>query len=616
VSELPRGLVGAVAVAALGLGAVTLATLAPLAGTAGLALGVGLAWAGPRLAARLDDAAWRRLGLGAVIAFSAAGLAWALAVDSMQPSDFGVYWRCGTTPVASVSEQLALCQSRYMAPTPLYWLRSLLSTAPFGALAGARPRLFDVYNALLHAASLALLWVMARRALGAAAAFVAVLAWGLFPERVFAITLATPDNVAALFVLAALWLASDDEGRVTPRLVLLGVALAAVELCRSAGPIFSLAVLAAAVAGPAAHRRSRLFVALGGAALGATLTRALVALLPGEWSQRGVVETLAALDLTSLQTFDVALRWYDHVLPAVPAAERGAFALDTLRLELGGHGLAYPAYLVAKAKVHFTGAGYAGWAALDLSGNPDTALTVAKPTVPTLPPGLLSAALGLSLGLALVGAARLRHASLLTTALAAAATFFASVLLFNEAQPRYLFVVGPALALLASASFIVEPASRDFALPRGLAVLLAVALAFTAWSRWASRRPRPLEAAVALEAPGCGGLPVLGPSLQRLRVELPPGVTCAVVRVPLGRYARRLRAVVTQARFPFPFEARADAGLDWRLDFGAQRREGRLGTQSADFVRLDGAGSELVLHVSRAASSEAAALELAHLSVD
>lgn len=609
------GGLGACVAAALALGLVGLASGQAAAAVAGAALGLGVALAGPRAAARLTDDTWGRAGAVAVGALGLFGLAWALAFDSMQTSDFGVYWRCGTGSAPSLAAWLEACQSKYMAPTPLFWLRSLLYTTPFGAVAGASPRALDAYNALLHAASLALLFAVARRPLGAPAATVAVVAWGVFPERLFAITLATSDNLAALLVVVVLALAARDEGHPGLRALALGLSLAALEVLRNTGLLFSAGVVLAALASPAQGRARRAGVAVGAAALGLLLTKGLVFALPGSWHSVGAVRAFSALDLTSLQTFDVALRWYDHVLPAVPEAVRTRFALDTLVTELGGHGGLYPAYLLAKSKFMFTGGGYAGWAALALPSNPDTALTVAAPSVPRVPGAVLAALLAFVVALAGVGAVRARRRGLLRGSLAVTATFFAAVLLFLEAQPRYLFVVGPALVLLAAGNFAREDAPRDFAVARGSLVLAAAALLFAAWTGWVSRRPAPLAAARAVAEPACGGAAVVRAGLQRLRVELPVGVTCATVRVPLGREASRVRLVVTQASFPFPFEPRVDPGLDWVLSMPAATRSGRLGAAVAEYVELDGWGAEVTLRVTRTTAATPAALELAHLAV-
>jgi hypothetical protein len=609
VGSLLRGMLGTVVLATLVL---ALAVL-PFPGLLGAALGLAAAVLGPRVARRVSEPTWHRAGTFAAVGFSLAGVAWALATDSMQPSDFGVYWRCGTTPTSSLSAQLDLCQSHYLAATPLYWLRSLLYTTPFGALVGPRPQALDLFNALLHAAALGLLLVLARRALGPAAATVAVVAWGLFPERLFAITLATPDNLAALAVLAVLAFASS-EGRAAPRLLLLGLALAALELLRNAGPIYAAAVLLAALASAPGQAR-RLAGAVASVALGLLLVRGLVAALPGTWESVGVLRALSAVDLSSRQTFDVALRWFDHVLPAVPADVRTRFALRALATELAGHGTLYPGYLLAKAQLMFSGTGYAGWAALALPDNPDTALTVAQPTVPAVSPALLGGLLGFVLAMALVGAARLRRAPLLVVSLAVVATFFAAVLLFSEAQPRYLFVIGPPLALLCAAPFAKDEPLRDLSAWRGALVLLALALLFAAWARVEARQPSPLEAARADVDASCGGAPVLKGSLQRLAVELPAGVTCATVHVPLER-AAHVRLVMTQASFPFPFEPRPDPALDWSFGDAASAPRGHFGTSLAQYVEFTPDGAELVLHVARSEAAAPAALELAHLQVD
>lgn len=605
--EALQGAVVAVAAAGLVVGAST-ALRSGVAPILGLALGIVVATQGPRRAMGIDEKTWHRVGLIALAVFSLTSVAWAVAFDSQQGSDFGVYWRCG---IAADEHRASACQSAYVAPTSLYWARALLTSRVWGVMFGDAPRGFDAFNAALHVLSLSLLYVTVRRRWSAAAGTVAVVVWGLFPERVFSLTLATPDHIASVLTVVLLAVDQHAEASAPHRwlsALVIGTLLAGLELARNTGLMFGAALMLVAVASRSPRR-------VGQAALAVVLCSLLVRATLSAWpitddASYGLAKA-AAVDLTSDQGFAPTLRWANHLLPATPTDERTSVALSALRTEVAAHFGLYPSYLATKGAQLFAGSGYQQFASADLSANPDTALTVPFSTVPSAPPWVLQAMMAVLVGAALVATLRSR---LLTLPVAMFAVFIATVLLLNEAQARYLFVVGPALAATVGSAFDPrrEQGSGGPILARGVAVLVAIVLAVAAWASWSSRSTLGLEGARLQADAECSGA-TLTTTLQRARLELPPGVTCARVTVP-HRRAGRLRGYVTQGAFPFPFEQRTDAAVDWVMTSSrGVLASGHLAEQTVDyFTGL--ADGDATLEVRRTgAATSAFALELAHL---
>ncbi|MDP3498995.1 MAG: hypothetical protein Q8S33_01630 [Myxococcales bacterium] len=606
--EALQGVVVAVAAAGLVVGAST-ALRSGVAPILGLALGLIIATQGPRRAVGIDEKTWHRVGLIALAVFSLTSVAWALAFDSQQGSDFGVYWRCG---IAADEHRASACQSAYVAPTSLYWARALLTSRVWGVMFGDAPRGFDAFNAALHVLSLSLLYVTVRRRWSAAAGTVAVVVWGLFPERVFSLTLATPDHIASVLTVVLLAVDQHAEEASAPHRwlspLVTGTLLAGLELARNTGLMFGAALVLVAVASWSPRRVGQAVLAV---ILCSLLVRATLSAWPITDDASYGLAKAAAVDLTSEQGFAPTLRWANHLLPATPTDERTSVALGALRTELAAHFGLYPSYLATKGAQLFAGSGYQQFASADLSANPDTVLTVPFSTVPASPAWVLRALMAVLVGAALVATLRSRA---LTLPVAMFAVFIATVLLLNEAQARYLFVVGPALAATVGSAFDPrrEQTPGGPMLARGLAALVAIVLAVAAWASWSSRATLGLEGARLKADLECSGA-TLTTTLQRARLELPAGVTCARVTVP-HRRAGRLRGYVTQGAFPFPFEQRTDAAVDWVMtSSGGVLASGHLAEQTVDYFNglADG---DATLEVRRTgAATSAVAVELAHV---
>ncbi|MFT3711672.1 MAG: hypothetical protein QM817_28885 [Archangium sp.] len=594
-------------------------------------------FAAPRLVGRLPAQTWNRVGLACLLVFASAGLVWALAFSSMQGSDFGVYYRCGMAEHASLRAQLELCQSKYLLPTALFWTRSILYTVPFGALVGDHPEAFDVYNALLNAASLASLFFFTRKVAGPAAATIATLALGVFPERIFGITLATSDNLAVLLCVALLALLGGEglarrsvalmprrldrpggsasaSGRVefAPlRVAALAALLFGLDLLRGAGQLFAVASLAAALMHPT-RRGQRLIEALAAVVLSVVAKTVLLRSLPLQFDDGGALRLISGLDLGSLQDFGVGHRWGMHVWPAIPPEERTRFGLSMLRTELSWHVGNYPRYAFEKAVNLFAGNGNAFFSANDLSSNPDTALTVPRSNVPWFD-GLDGILRGLVVGLSsasLISALRGRRRAEHGIALAVVASFFGLVLLLWEPQPRYVLLISPALAMLVASPWTASPDASEPSSNRSLAfALLALVVGVLALGGllWVTRPAAPLLELAASSTANCGRAEVV-PGLARAKVVLPSGVSCAAVTLPLPRDTHEVQFMVTRAVFPYLFEPRVEAGLSWTVADSS----GELALDAARWQRVAvNDATSMTVVFSRAVATEPLAFELA-----
>ena len=581
-----------------------------------------------------DKAAW---GVAVLAAAALAGFAWAIRFDSLQVSDFGVYFRCGAESRSPFAQWLAACQSHYLRANTLYWLRSLLYAAPFGYLFGGDYAALKLYNASWHAVTLGALYWGLKRAWGAMAALAGVLALVSYPEWWFTLTLATPDNAAlaciVLFALALARLATSERPLAWSAVA--AAALIAAQQLRTVGAVLLLALagwtlwaMARDAARAARVLRSGLLVA--GIYVAAEFILQRAAAFPGA-EPVTLLRALSALQIDSAQDFTVNYAWYEHFWPAIARDWQARVAAARLWAELVTGLPAYPSYLLRKAAVFFSGAGYQVFATAGFDGNLDTVRNVGIGTVPS------SAAQ--RPWLALVVAVQVCTAGwvLLTRPLdplsAAAAFVLAAFLLvvvgLGEAQPRYSVLVAPSIAVLVASAMrpagVRLRAGRGFpqrlalaaAAPAaiGLAILLALYLAGAVASHLlVGSLPHPFDSAVQQNAPssdggGCDAQPArLERDRRRLRVSLPPGASCVRVRIEVPPDARFATFFVAQPRMPFPFEGRSVSPYRYRIldGAGAQRDAGSLGPDAVRWLRVpvgrslgDGASNALVIEIAR-----------------
>ncbi len=602
-------------------------SLDALPASLGGALGIGVGLAGPRLARRFGERTWNRIGLGVLAMLALFGLVWVTLFSSMQGSDFGVYYRCGATAAASWAQRIDTCQSVYLEPSLVFWARSLFYTVPWGFFPGASVKGLTVINALLQAVTLGMLFLLVRQQLGSPAAVFALCLMGIFPERIWSLTLITPDHVTSLLLVTLLYLFARVEeplepGRRVLGLAMLGAVLFAIDMTRNVGVLLLVAMVLCFLLAPRSQDRRRavaqtvlvvaVFVVAGAV---------LQALLPVPLKNLSFLRLASSLNLLASQSYGDMYRWGQYLWPAMPAEERTAFALRRLVDEVQMHFSNYPAYLFTKARTLVGADGYLFFATADLTANPDTLLSVPRSTVPRIPTAVAHGAAALLLGASLVGVSRAPRKSAALVSVVSSAVIWAVILGISEVQARYLLIIVPCLALVAAASFAAD--ARLLPSPRvwmkAVGILGSCTLVVGA-GLWALNRGRvnPLEQAVLIAASECGDGAKVYATSTSLKLELPAQVSCADIRVPLPEETRGVRFFVSRSELPMRFEPRADVGLEWKASFtGLEATKTALGTEMVRWQKIERTNAEgssaLSVRFTRSDVAQPLAVELLYL---
>jgi hypothetical protein len=85
-----------------------------------------------------NESQWDRFGLLIIVFSTFATFLWAWKFDSVQVSDFGVYFSCGAKSSIDINKWINNCQSKYLHKNLIYWGRSLLYTAPLEYFTGMK----------------------------------------------------------------------------------------------------------------------------------------------------------------------------------------------------------------------------------------------------------------------------------------------------------------------------------------------------------------------------------------------------------------------------------------------------------------------------------------------
>jgi hypothetical protein len=594
-------------------------------GTLLLAAGGVLWWWARRHQDRPDsDRAWRRAGIAVLIAMCIATVAWAVAFDSNQSSDFGIYYRCGTQLKPQLFAWMESCRSNYFhQPDYTYWSRSLVYSAPFGLLAGDNYPLFKLYNAALHVATLALLYFGVRRMAGTRAACVALLLLGLYPEWFFSITVATPDNIVVLFLVGFLLLLPSlfrgRGARAWGAVILLAVLAFLAHLARTVGPFLVAAVvLATLVSLRREHWKQPLLRAAAVVVLYNLANLATVAAVgrPVQ-GQFAFMERLSTVDLHApLQNYRLVFAWVDQFLPALPDSARGPVAMHRIVTELAQGFAEYPGYLLAKTRVFAEGVGYYLYSSTDAGANPDSAVTAAF-TVPTHPAMLviLAGIVMFVAAAAFIGLLRGRRGPVIDGSCFFVAALFGAVLGFGDTQQRYSLLIVPALAMVTALSLFAraEPASdaAGGTVPRAsrvspeiattawtLCAFAAIALVYAAGTqaaRWlAARIPQPLamarqDAPATYQGLQCNAVrATLQGDYKRLRATPPADGSCFSFWAPLPAETQSITFFLSRDEMPFPFEPRTAYPYRIRVEHeGNVLLDTDLGAETVHWYRFD-----------------------------
>lgn len=500
-----------------------------------------------------------RLTILAVAVGTIAAIAWSLAFDSQQGSDFGVYLRCGAQIKATLVQNLEYCQSKYIDLGDLYWRRSLFYTVTIGYFVGSGYSYIEFLNVALHVSAIALAaWVVRQRS-GSAAALVTVLLMTFFHERIYMLTLATPDNLAMLAtVLAILAIALTQEGRVSFWVAgLLGLCIVVLDYSRSTGLFVTIAAVLATLVLARCGRRSLSNVVnvVAGIAVAVLLASTLERLVASPGKGGGLLMALSALNLASLQDFTVNFPWFAYFWPAIPPAERFTVGVTKLWQELAANGWLYPTYAFAKAQQFSAGFGYTFFATGDFTSNLDTVKTVEHSSAPIMNPlnySLLRAGVLPLLVFSTAGAWRARSGTLTVAAMAFAVALIGVLLLLTEAQPRYIIVAFPALAILAGQGAATQARGetniRQHALGFAL-VSVGLAVGGLALAVAKATAPLPLARPIGHSASPCSSAQIEA-QRQQVTLSLPETAMCASIRFTAPA-ARAIGFFLTDGVYPF-----------------------------------------------------------------
>jgi hypothetical protein len=595
----------------------------PAVGALLLALAAAGWWlAMRRPATPAGDAAWHKAGLAVLGVTCAAGFGWALAFDSNQASDFGIYYRCGTHFKDTLFTWMESCRSNYFhQPDYTYWSRALVYSAPFGLLFGDNYPLFKLYNAALHAATLAVLYFGVRRLAGARPAVVALILLALYPEWFFSVTMATPDNIGVGLLLGFLLLLPATLRTQGPRGWLLALALAVLaflaHLARTLGPFLMITLVLATLV--SLRRDAWKLPLLRAAAVVVLYVLANAALVAAAGrpiqGQFALLERISSVDLHEpLQNYRVVFGWLDQFLPVLPESARTKVALQRIVTELA-HGFAeYPLYLLAKVRVFTEGTGYYLYSSMDGGANPDSVMTAPAYTVPTHP-ALVFILAGFVLFLAsaaFLALLRGRRGTLLDACVFFTAVFCAVMLGFGDTQQRYSLLIAPALAIITAMSMFPSTSGETATTSASIGGL-SPRLATTAWSlgalallgglfaaglvlapALARRIPEPLvearqEAHAAIDGMQCNEAPVkLQANYKKLQATPAPAGGCFTLWAPLPDGARSVEFFLSRDEMRFPFEPRTAAPYRVRVEQGGRiLLDADLGQDSVRWYQLN-----------------------------
>lgn len=598
-----------------GLVALGLAFAMPMPGTAMLpsillaALGGLAALSAPRWLGAAGGG-WALAGRALLALLVLASLSFALLLPANQPSDFGIYWRCGAAVGTPLREWLELCQSVYLRPSSVFWRRSLFYTAPILGLGGDYAVL-RAANALLLALTLWLLHRAARGEGGERFALIALLAAALFPEFWFALPLATSDHVALPCIVLALLAMARMQRAMPPWW--LGLALGALiflaDQARSIGPLLMLTLMLLLILGRGRFLARLPVVALALATqtlLGAGL-QSLLAGLPV--NPGSTLQFLAARDLARPNDFASIFQFITHVWPVTPPDLQQQLGITRILAEfLGSAGLVF-GYLAERLAASFNGAGYYFFATNGLPANPDSAAT-AEPVLGWSPwmQSHLGVVMRPALGAAAIGALLATERPLLRAALAWVGVYVLVVIGLGEVQPRYITLIWPAVAMLAAAPFLPRPAGLRQAVPAlgGAVAVLATLGLYAALAPLA--RPSmgwSFTAASAAATPQCPAAR-LDIANRSVTLHLPPEAPCAVLRLPVPSGWREAGFAVSRGELVWLFQQPEPFPLTHR--FGAEGPALGLERQVAAWhaVPLPPDGTDLLVRLDRVAPGAAA----------
>ena len=525
---------------------------------------------------------WDRSALVLLIVYAAVTFSWAMFFDSIQVSDFGIYYRCGIGPIPhSLEDWINICQSQYLKKNLIYWNRSLLYTYPFGLVFGSDYEGLKLYNATLHILTLAIWFIGIREAYNSKIACLAAIFLGIYPEFWYSTTLATTDNLAilCLCLLFVIWPKLEVSPKSLAIVVVMLLLFLILEQLRSLGVLLIATVILSILLHTNMQHKRYAFrltiVAMGFIGLSWLIRSYLPGFESGQF-----LKALAALDFSSSQEFHSNYPWFEYYWPAISSEAKTGVATQRILQEVIFNTESIPGYLLRKATILFSGIGYYEFSSLGSQGfNPDTAFTVAQSSVPRYQytnfwSGFIVAFLTALSILAIL------FVNLKGVAKVCSLWSFAILLLVlgvSEPQARYSLLLAPSLSLLSAISIAslnnisIKPIPRlqssQFLL--GSATLCAIFIGLIATIRgyWTQNSIQPLlNDRLRLSAHDCSRETIQTINSRRdVKLQLYKGSECAIVQFSIPPGTDTAAFFISANEFPYLWEPTTDRHLSYQL---------------------------------------------------
>ncbi len=531
-------------------------------------------------------------GVAVLLLFACHSFLWVASFSSQQGSDFGVYYKCGIDLQERLAENIEACQSHYISYGDLYWRRSLLYTVPIGWFGGSYFEL-KMFNAFLQTASATVLWFAVRARVGSGAALIVLLIFLAMPERIYALSLATPDNIAVLLIVIGLAVVEWMERTVLSATIaglIVGMAAVGLDFSRSVGVFLLVAALVSALLQSARSRS----IAKSGAFLGAVVvsylsSRGMLSALAGEGAGDGFLRLASSLVIES-DDVRTSFNWIHYFWPAIPEELR--FRVGILRIfnELLSNGADYPFYIWKKAQSLTAGNGYLWFASADLTANLDTSLAFPA-NVPdraiSLSPLIVRLAIVIVLALVIRGAIVGRFSLTLAVAMLFFSFGCGVILFIGEVQPRYFLILTPAAIIVSGSGFSPSSAFGRIDIRKlawgGSVLLIAAMFVPIAWlstKAWLT----PIGFEIAEEQTCDAGHPKTFENGNLISFTIPQGSRCAGIELKLT--PGNVGVFVSDGQFPLRSDASDPNELRYAFATEDARVDGRFGVNHVQWVEL------------------------------
>ena len=565
---------------------------------------------------------YRRWDIASIVALTTlalATIAWTLLLSSAQVSDFGIYFRCGMIPHATLSEWTNNCQSTFLSHNDVYWKRSFFYTHLIGLIFGQSYVAMKVSNVFLHCAAAIIWFIGIRRLYGPRIALLSTILLSAYPEYWFTLTLATTDNAVMVCVVTFLvclpYLNKPSKFSI-PVAIFLGSIIFLVQQLRSAGIICVVTLIAWTLfASGSKMTRRNILLAIISIAVYALLNKLFSEIYPtGLPDIFQPLKLLSAVDFNTTQDFSINYNWAEHFWPAIPEFIRVQVAWEKIITEFSNGFIQWPIYLYRKAAVIFSGTGYYGLSSFPYPpGNLDSLAVIAPRMIPFFGSAFpfLGAVIVLLLFCSTIGAARPYREGPVLASIVFVGAYALIVLGTGESQARYSVLISPALALLtATAIFskdipctterdatVMDTARQISFGVGGIAILfffLVLVMKILPYqesvSLSASMAKSADSAAFSCDSAGT----TLSTTYKQIIVTFRPHSTCALIRLPLPKNSKSLTFFVDGSVFPFPFEMRSKSPFQYEvIAEGRNILSSSLGTDSVKWIKADFGGQSV-----------------------